>query len=239
MTAVPSRITTTAAELCTALRAVRYAVGTNAELPMLTGVLLDVDDDAARVAASDRYRLAVSTLSGADVTGPAVSALLPVLLVDELLTLLTGDGPVTIGVAGDEITVEAAGRTLTGRRLDHDFPDYRRVLRNSATHRVDTDAATIRAQLAEAPTRVVRREEDGTDHEVSVLTLGADGGLSFEPGTAGVLEMGLDREFLLQALDGGAGGQLVLELDGPVAVLAIRDPARAGDVSMLMPIRLP
>ena len=36
-----------------------------------------------------------------------------------------------------------------------------------------------------------------------------------------------------------ASGQLVLELDGPIAPLALRDPARPGDVSMLMPIRLP
>ena len=49
----------------------------------------------------------------------------------------------------------------------------------------------------------------------------------------------MNREFLLEALDVGAGGQLVLELDGPITPLALRDPARPGDVSMLMPIRLP
>lgn len=43
----------------------------------------------------------------------------------------------------------------------------------------------------------------------------------------------------LEALDDGAGGQLVLELDGPITPLALRNSARPGDVSMLMPIRLP
>ena len=42
-----------------------------------------------------------------------------------------------------------------------------------------------------------------------------------------------------QALDAGGSGQLVLELDGPLAPLAIRVPDGAGDVSMLMPVRLP
>ena len=238
MTAVPTSITTTADELSTALRAVRYAVGTNAELPMLTGVLLDVDDSTARLAASDRYRLAVSTLSGAEVAGPAVSAIAPVALVDELLAALGDSGPVTITVAGDDLTIETAGRTVGGRRLDHDFPDYRRLLRDSAAHRVDVDAAALRAELATAPTRVIRGEETGVGQEVAVLTLGAHGGLSFAPGTTGVLEMGVNREFLLEALDAGGAGQLVLELDGPIAPLAIRVPERAGDVSMLMPIRL-
>jgi DNA polymerase III subunit beta len=50
--------------------------------------------------------------------------------------------------------------------------------------------------------------------------------------------MGLNREFLLEALDAGGAGQLVLELDGPIAPLAIRVPERAGDIAMLMPIRL-
>lgn len=241
MTAVPSpsRITTTAEELGTALRAVRYAVSTDAELPMLTGVLLDVDGDAVRLAASDRYRLAVSTLAGAGVSGPPVSAIVPVTLVDELLAVLGDDaGPVAITVTGDDLTVETGGHTVRGRRLDHDFPDYRRLLRGSATHRVDVDAAALRAELAAAATRVVRGEEAGSEQEVSVLSLGRDGGVSFASETAGVLEMGVNREFLLEALDAGGPGQLVLELDGPIAPLAIRVPGRAGDVSMLMPIRL-
>ena len=223
---VTTDVRTTAAELAAALRAVRYAVGTDPELPMLTGVLLDVGDGAARVAATDRYRLAVSVLAGAEVTGGA-SALLPVGLVDELLVVVgDDDGPATIRVAGDEITVELPGRTVTGRRLDHDFPDYRRILHGPAAHRVDVDAAALRAQLAEARTLVVPTGPDGAEETATVLTLGP-------------VEIGVNREFLLEALDVGAGGQLVLELDGPIAPLALRDPARPGDVSMLMPIRLP
>ncbi len=239
MTAVPSRITTTAEELGTALRSVRYAAGTDPELPMLLGVLLDVADDAVRLAASDRYRLAVATLTSAEVAGDRpVSGILPIALVDELLPVLDDDGPVTITLTGNDVAVEVGGRTLRGLRIDHDFPDYRRLLRDDAAHRVSVDVAALRADLAAAPTRVVPGGENGGDQEVTVLTLDAEGGISVT-GAAGVLEMGLNREFLLEALDAGGAGQLVLELDGPIAPLAIRVPERTGDVSMLMPIRLP
>lgn len=217
-------VRTTAAELRAALRAVRYAVGADPDLPMLTGVLLDVDDATARLAATDRYRLAVSALSGAEMSGK-LSVLLPVDLVDEVLTALGDDGEATIRVAGDEIAVELPGRTVTGRRLDHDFPDYRRILHGSPAHRVDVDAAALRAQLATAPTRTVPTGPDGAEETATVLTLGD-------------VEIGVNREFLLEALAVGAGGQLVLELDGPISPLALRDPARPGDVSMLMPIRI-
>jgi hypothetical protein len=127
-------------------------------------------------------------------------------------------------IDGDDITVEVAGRTLSGQRLDHDFPDYRRVLRTSAAHRVDIHAATIRAELASAPLRTLHRKDDDSDRAVSVFTLGPDGTLGFAPRSEALLEIGLDREFLLQALDAGGAGQLVLELDGPIAPLAIRNP---------------
>jgi DNA-binding transcriptional MerR regulator len=239
MTAAPSRITTSAAELGTALRSVRYAAGTHPELPMLVGVLLDIADDGVRLAASDRYRLAVATLSGAEVTGPPVNAIAPLGLIDEILSVLDGDtGPVTIGVDGNDIAVEIGGRTVRGQRVDHDFPDYRRLLRDDAAHRVPVDAAALRAELAAAPTRLVPGGEGGNDQEVTVLSLDRDGGLSLTA-AAGVLDIGVNREFLLEALDAGGSGQLVLELDGPISPLAIRVPDRAGDVSMLMPIRLP
>jgi DNA-binding transcriptional MerR regulator len=223
---VTTLVRTTATELAAALRAVRYAVGTDPELPMLTGVLLDIDDDAARLAASDRYRLAVSVLAGAEVTGAPASVLAPVALVDEVLAALADDGPATIRLAGDEITVELPGRTVSGRRLDHDFPDYRRMMRGDGEHRLDVDVAEFRAQLAAAPTRTVPTGPDGAEETATVLTLGP-------------VELGVNREFLLEALDSGATGQLVLELDGPLTPLALRDPARPGDVSLLMPIRLP
>src|SRR3954451_5176502 len=76
-TMTPIRIRTTAAELHRALSAVRHAVGTDPELPMLAGVLLDVHDGTAQAVASDRYRLAVATLPGAS-AGPSGAALVPV-----------------------------------------------------------------------------------------------------------------------------------------------------------------
>lgn len=216
---------TTATELAAALRAVRYAVGSDPELPMLTGVLLDLDAEAARLAATDRYRLAVSTLANAEVTGTA-SVLAPVALIDDVLGALDGeDGPVTIRLDGDAIAFELLGGTVSGRRLDHDFPDYRRLIRGGGEHRLDVDVAELRARVVAAPTRTVPAGPDGAEETATVLTFGD-------------VEVGVNREFLLEALGDGAG-QLVLELDGPIAPLALRDPARPGDVSMLMPIRLP
>ncbi len=48
----------------------------------------------------------------------------------------------------------------------------------------------------------------------------------------------VNPEFLLQALDAGGDGQLILDLDGPIRPLAIRVPGDTGRFSVLMPVRL-
>ena len=77
----------------------------------------------------------------------------------------------------------------------------------------------------------MRREQDGTEYEVVVLAAGPDGitvGARRRDGVA------VNREFLLEALDAGGPGQLVLTLDGPIAPLVVRSPR---SVSLLMPVR--
>jgi DNA polymerase-3 subunit beta len=54
-----ARIRTTTAAFLDALRGVRFAVGSDPGLPVLTGVLIDADADDVRLVAADRYRLAV------------------------------------------------------------------------------------------------------------------------------------------------------------------------------------
>ena len=45
----------------------------------------------------------------------------------------------------------------------------------------------------------------------------------------------VNREFLLQALDAGGAGQLLLELDGPIKPLVLRGSSE--QFSLLMPVR--
>jgi DNA-binding transcriptional MerR regulator len=234
-----TRLTTSVPELLAALRSVRHAVGTDPDLPMLTGVLLDLDPTGLSVAATDRYRLTVSSASG-PVEGPAVHVIAPAALVDEVVTALAGasTADAVVEVAASAITVTVGTASVGGAALEHEFPDHRRLLRTAPAHRVPVEAADLRAELAGAPVRTVRREQDGVDRPVAVLTLSQDGDLHVTGSGSGLVQMGLDQEFLLQALDAAGTGQLVLELDGPLTPLAIRDARRPEHVTLLMPVAL-
>ncbi|GIE27671.1 hypothetical protein Ait01nite_007160 [Actinoplanes italicus] len=229
-----TRITLSAADLSAALGAVLFAAAGSAD-PIPAGVLFETGDDAVTLVATDRFRLAVAT-APATVEGSAARLFLPYGLAEQLHDIRTG--AITIDLTAELVTARAGDRTVEGEPIDMDFPDYRRLL-PPASPAVTVDVAELRELLAGAP--VIDREHEGRPYPVTVLALDTEGGLRF----AGAAEWAADtdshvavnREFLLQALDAGAAGQLELELDGPVKPLIVRAVGAESRFSLLMPVR--
>ena len=227
---IMSTFTLPPAELIGALSEVRYAVSTDPELPMLHGVFLESETDIIRLVATDRFRLATSTIPNPD--RAELSLLLPTAAVDELLAWRpTGDLNLTL--TETEITLTGTGHSVTAALTEPQFPRYRPWL-ELGRDEVAFDAANLREALVTGA--VEAREHQGRPYELSRLSVSSAGvevGKSDDPAATVI---GVNREFLLQALDNG--DQLTLGLDGPIAPLAIRNPDRAGSFSILMPVRL-
>jgi len=239
-----TRLTLPCADLATALDAVRFAVGADPDLPVLTGVLFEAEDGALRLVATDRYRLAVAVAAAHRFDGEPISTLVPVTLVDEVRALLAA-GDATITLDRNRVTVTAGGSTVSGDRLDQDFPDYRRLLHTEPTHRVLIDVAELRGSLSTKPgTGAAAGTGAPAGTEVTALSVGRDGTLAVlapdiaAPVPGEMLRVGVNPEFLLEALAASGRGQLVLELDGPIAPLAIRLPDDDRSFSLLMPTKL-
>ena len=101
-----------------ALRAVRFAVGSDPEFPALHGVLVEVDGQECRVVATDRYRLAVSAAPVTASSGRAPArVVVPTAWVDRVLAaapsppvgpdLPSGsDAPVRLLVTASTVTLD-------------------------------------------------------------------------------------------------------------------------------------
>ncbi|GIF60074.1 DNA polymerase III subunit beta family protein [Asanoa iriomotensis] len=237
-------VTLTSAVLAAAFDSVRFAASTNPDLPMLAGVLLDVEPGAITLVATDRYRMAIHR-EPATVDGPATRHIAPLPWIDQVREHAARQTE-TITIHLTATTVEAKGTdwAIKDEPLAYDFPDYRRVVAEGTAggspHRTPIDAATLRQAVNESP-RVIR-QHDGIDHELAVLAI-ADGQKIDLVGEAewqnGADEhVAVNREFLLQALTAGGDGQLVLELDGPIRPLAIRRPTDDRTYSLIMPVKL-
>jgi DNA-binding transcriptional MerR regulator len=224
---LPTTAHVRASDLAAALRAVRFAATADPDLPALGAVLFDVGTDAITLVATDRFRLAVAPAACTGVTGPPVGALVPTALADRIAEHVAGmgDAEVVVAVRGAVIGVGP----VEGGLLPDAYPDYRSLLAEDG-RAVPIDEG-LRAALAAAPTRTMTREPDGVAFEAATIGLTADGLLTAD----GSGDIGVNREFLLQALDAGGPGQLELLLDGPVTPLVVRSPR---SVSLLMPVRL-
>ncbi|MFE9931019.1 MerR family transcriptional regulator [Streptomyces sp. NPDC005533] len=234
------RPTVSARELAAALDAVRFAAGTDPELPMLCGVLFDIEGDALRVVATDRYRLAVAQAATTGYGGPRVQAIVPSPLVDAMRALLTDETPVRLTVDGDRVTWEAGDRQTAGRCVDHEFPDYRRLVRVPAGRRVPVDVAAFREAVETGAVRTGEAlGQDGATCDLTVLKVTAAGGVGVcEDGDDDPARVAVNRDFLLDALAAGARDRLVLEVGAPTAPLVVRRTDTEDAYSLLMPVRL-
>ncbi|URM88935.1 MerR family transcriptional regulator [Streptomyces sp. MRC013] len=239
-TAGTARLTVPAPALAAALDAVRFAVGTDPELPMLHGVLFDVEGDGLRVVATDRYRMAVARVGTAGYGGPRVRALVPAPLTDAMRALLGGGGPAELALDGTRAALETVDRRTAGQCLDHDFPDYRRLVRLPAGRRAVVDAPAFREAVRTGPVRTGEaRGEDGVPHGLSVLRAADDGTVTLcDDGEDDPDNVAVNRAFLLDALAAGARDRLVLEFGSPTAPLAVRRLDDEETFSLLMPVRL-
>jgi DNA-binding transcriptional MerR regulator len=234
------RLAVSAPELAAALDAVRFAASTDPQLPMLDGVLFDIENDSVHVVATDRYRMALAHAGTTGHGGPRVQAIVPSPLADAMRALLSGDASVQLTLDGDRVALEAGDRQASGQCIKHDFPDYRRLVGLPPGHRVLIDVPAFREAVETGPVRAnVVREQDGVSCDLSVLKVTADGAVTVcEDGDDNQDHVAVNREFLLQALAAGASDQLTLEFGAPTAPLAIRRTDTEDTFSLLMPVRL-
>ncbi|MEY2227502.1 MerR family transcriptional regulator [Streptomyces sp. BF23-19] len=233
-----TRLTVPAGEFAAALDCVRFAVGTDPELPVLGGILFDVEETDLHVVATDRYRMAVARASTTGHGGERIQLTVPAPLVDAMRALLTDDSPALLTVDGDGIELETQGRRVAGQVLGEEFPDYRRLTRLPEGRRIPLDVPALRKALG------------GQDGERCALVLtdtvtvadeadetGASGiGSGHGSAVAGDL-VGVNPVFLLDALAVG-DDDMLLEYVGPKAPLVLLRPDTEDAYSLLMPCTL-
>ncbi len=236
----PAHLSVPAPELAAALDAVRFAVGTDPELPMLGGVLFDIEGDGLQVVATDRYRMAVGRTGTTGHGGGRVQAVVPTPLVDAMRALLSGEATVRLSVDGDRVTLETGDCQTAGQCLGHDFPDYRRLLLLPTGRRALVDVPDFRGAVETGPVRAGElRDQDGARCDLSVLRVADDGTVTVcADGDDAPNRVAVNREFLLEALASGARDRLILEFGAPTAPVAIRRPEDEDTFSILMPVRL-
>ena len=243
-----------------AVAQVALAAGRDDTLPVLTGVRVEIEGDQLTLAATDRYRLAVRTLTWKpEQHDLSTTALVPARTLADTAKALTQGPEVTLalsqGSAGEGmIGFAGGGRRTTSRLLEGEFPKYRSLLPNESTAFAEVQTAPLveavkRVALVAARNAPVRLSfsADGVVLEAG----GQDDAQASErlecgwEGSGDVAEMSIafNPQYLLDGLGAVDSDATTLSFTGPTrpAVLTGKrapDGATADYRYLLMPVRL-
>ena len=211
--------------------------------PVLTGILVRFEGEKLVMVATDSYRLSVKETALTERV-PELEAIIPARALTELARIGSGAERVELGMQENQVLFAADGVTLTTRRIDGQFPNYKQLIPEQFEHEVVlardevVDVVKRTGLMAQRNSPLRLRFAEG---ELTVSAQTADVGesrerlpfqLAGEP-----LEIGFNAEFLRDGLESVESEEVTLKLISPLrpAVLEGGD----GDFTyLIMPIRL-
>ncbi len=211
--------------------------------PVLTGILVRFEPEKLVMAATDSYRLSVkeTPLEGST---QELEAIIPARALTELGRVAGGVGELELGVHENQVVFRAGDVTLTTRRIDGQFPNYRQLLPEAFEQTV----VLPRAELLDVVRRVsVMAQRNSpvrmrfSEGELRVSSQTQDVGEATETlpvgWTADVMEIGFNPEFLREGIESVPSDELELNLISPLRPAVIK--GETDDFKyLIMPIRL-
>ena len=217
--------------------------------PILSGVLLTVENNTIRLVATDSYRLAVcdSNTETPD-TDEAFEVIVPGATFHDVLALPSMTERIEIGVAASQIVFTFGNTCYVSRRIEGNFPNFRQLLPTTQNVVVHLDAQ----QLAQALRRVsviaqsnpsVRFDADSDGALLKLSASSPDQGEASEMLGAEVegesLSIALNYHYVLDCVGAVASdADVTLELLSSMQPAIFKSYSSINYLYLLMPVRM-
>ena len=215
--------------------------------PILTGIMVSVEESTLTMVATDSYRLSVKRTELADGVPAPFEANVPARAMRELARIVSQSGveQVQVSMPGNQIVFEAGGVTLSSRLIEGQFPNYRQLLPDAFDH----DVRLPRGELLD----VTRRIRYLAQRNAPLKMAFAEGELTVAAETPEIgdaseampcsfegeaMEIAFNPQFFIEGVESVETEEVVLRLTSPLRP-GLLQPAGSEDFSYLvMPIRL-
>ena len=226
-----------------------FSVSQNLARPILTGCLVEVENDAITMVAVDGFRLARRSYHPAEPTGRLLKFVVPADALREVEKILDDtDEPAVFTIGPRHILFEMGPTTLVCRILEGEFMDWRRVMPEfhpislcanvaSLTDSIER-VSLIVSEKVKSPVRCVF-SQDRADFR-TVTTVGAAHDVCSMTGDGKDLEIGFNCRYLLDALRAVPTGEVMLELSNALSPIVLT-PCEGSEKDfsyMVLPVRL-
>jgi DNA polymerase III subunit beta len=215
--------------------------------PILTGILVSVEESTLTMVATDSYRLSVKHTQLEQPVPAPFEANVPARAMRELARVVgqTGVEQVEIALPGNQIVFRAASYVLSSRLIEGQFPSYRQLLPDAFDH----DVRLPRDELLD----VTRRIRHLAQRNAPIRLAFAEGELTVAAETPEIgdaseampcsfegepLEIAFNPQFFIEGVESVESEEVVLRLTSPLRP-GLLQQAGDDDFSYLaMPIRL-
>jgi DNA polymerase-3 subunit beta len=215
--------------------------------PILTGILVSVEESTLTMVATDSYRLSVKRTELEGDAPTAFEANVPARAMRELARVVDQNSveEVQIALPGSQIVFRAGGVTMSSRLIEGQFPSYRQLLPDAFDH----DVRLPQSELLEVTRRIRHLAQRNAPLKLAFaegeLTVAAetpeigDASESMPCSFSGeAMEIAFNPQFFIEGIESVDTEELVLRLTSPLRP-GLLQPAGSEDFSYLvMPIRL-
>lgn len=230
--------------LKTALQQVIVAASSDEARPVLTGVFVHSHEGELYMVATDSYRLAEKKLQK---TKEDVKLLIPASALQDLLRILGEyEDEVTVTHDDQQVLFKLGDVELVTRLIEGNYPDYRRLIPkdfvSSATlKRSDlTNITKVSSLFARESAGSVTINLDDEKSEVSIRSVASQLGENTASASAEVNGEGtitLNSRYILDALHGLGGEDVVFGFNGKLEPSILRDPKADDYLHVIMPLK--
>ncbi len=214
--------------------------------PVLTGILVRFEAGKLVMAATDSYRLSVKETTLEQGPAKELEAIVPARALGELARVAQAaeSDTLALGILDNQIVFDVEGVTLTARRIDGQFPNYKQLVPEAFEAEVSIpreellDVVRRTSLMAQRKSPLRLRFAEG---ELTVSAQTQDVGEAHESlpvaYTGDALEIGFNAEFLRDGLESVADENVRIKLISPLRPGLVQGE---GDdfLYLIMPIRL-
>ena len=222
-----------------------FAVSQDDSRPVLTGTLIETENDLLTFVATDSFQFALTALH-TDRNDPQKRTIVQGKVMNELSKMAEEtEKEITLSLTQTHLTVEVNDSKLTARLLDGNYIDYKRIIPKDCKTRVLVDTADLLTMADRA--QLIAREGNNSitlHFEEDQLTVSAEsfvgrGEDSMEVNVVGdPLDIAFNPKYLINILKNIDDEKVYLEFNSPISPCVIRPVQGDAFLYLIVPMRV-
>ncbi|MDF9407747.1 MAG: DNA polymerase III subunit beta [Pelotomaculum sp. PtaB.Bin013] len=229
-----------------AIRQIIFAVGTDENRPVFTGVMLEVKNGQMQMVATDTHRLAWRKVDLDNYNSSDITVIVPGKTLNELSRIIgRPEQSVQVKITENQVLFSSENLSFISRLINGKFPHYRQVIPKELVAKVRLKTR----ELSEATERAALLATEGSSaikldiqDNILVISANAVAGRVYEEIPAYYegepMQVAFNAYYLSELLKAIGNEEIDIEFAGPLSPGIFRPVGDEGYFSLLLPVRI-